>query len=199
MPAVLVTGPTATQSLPFLPRRWPKPSPIAVGCARRAAHAGPSLGGRGANEFYVGKKGDRPFCNPCTRSRSNLAMPLVQMQAKVEVKSFPALVAQIPQHWIQTPAEAAGPWTMGPGCCMVCLFATQLMLLSNLLLGDSGTGVDASNLPGSHSTVRQYEKLTDFLQRCKCASSNWCAFVFFFGARKSNCLVTVSVVFRFKS
>ena len=28
MPAVPVAGPTATQNSPFLPQRWPKPSPI---------------------------------------------------------------------------------------------------------------------------------------------------------------------------
>jgi len=30
MPAVLVTGPIATQNSPFLPQRWPKPSPVLV-------------------------------------------------------------------------------------------------------------------------------------------------------------------------
>ena len=30
MPAVLVTWPTATQNSPFLPQRWPKPSPVLI-------------------------------------------------------------------------------------------------------------------------------------------------------------------------
>jgi len=30
MPAVPVTGSTATQSSPFLPQQWPKPSPVLI-------------------------------------------------------------------------------------------------------------------------------------------------------------------------
>jgi len=30
MPAVLVTGPSVTQNSPFLPQRWPKPSPVLI-------------------------------------------------------------------------------------------------------------------------------------------------------------------------
>jgi len=30
MPAVLETGPTATQNSPFLPQQWPKPLPVLI-------------------------------------------------------------------------------------------------------------------------------------------------------------------------
>jgi len=35
MPAVLVTGSTATQNSPFLPRQWLKPSPIPIAATYR--------------------------------------------------------------------------------------------------------------------------------------------------------------------
>ena len=50
------------------------PSCVAIGCARRAVHAGPSLWGEGADKPCVRKWW--PFWNPCTRARSHLATPL---------------------------------------------------------------------------------------------------------------------------
>jgi len=60
------------------------PSGVAMGCARRAVHAGPSLwvceGGADEEGW--------PYWNPCSRTRYNLAMPLVVPTCQVNAYSY---------------------------------------------------------------------------------------------------------------
>jgi len=52
---------------------WGVYSGVAIGCAKHAVHASPSLSGVQTNRVW-GRRGS--FWNPCTRARSNLATPL---------------------------------------------------------------------------------------------------------------------------